>query len=630
MVDWIQIDKNSGNSGTTVITVTAATYSELVQRTTSLTVNTVNTSLSGSVAITQEARDVVTVMVSPTTISAPVCGGTYSFNIISNGDWTITYPEWVSLSQSAGTGNATITVVLGNNQTVEDLLGNIVVSTIDNSATVQVSQEGLYAYISVSPTRLVYVIDGGTDTITITSNAPWTASTNVGWLTLSSSAGTGNGSITVTCSATSEDRNAVITFSTKDESAITTILQYNKVPYLVLNESAMTFDGNGGVQNLGVSSNVDWEIETVSAGPSVIIIARENGTLSIKNAAAYNGSTTFTYSINGSNLSTGSSVSVNTNDIIVITQIENGTRTVSPNIDSTFNYDVIGNFKDVCNNFGTVRELFKNSKTKIIDASGLILDSTDTMLSGMCSGCINLTKAPVLPATNLVYESYKNMFQGCTSLTTAPELPATTLAAWCYESMFAGCTSLTGVPSNYLPATEAVYACYKNMFSGCTSLTTAPELPATTVGYDGYNGMFQGCTSLTTAPELPATSLAHQCYNNMFVGCTSLTTAPSILPATVLPDYYCYAGMFYGCTSLTTAPELPATTLAQYCYYKMFKGCSNLNYIKCLATDRSANSCTSDWVDGVQTTSGTFVKAAGASWPTNASGIPNNWTIIDN
>ena len=152
-------------------------------------------------------------------------------------------------------------------------------------------------------------------------------------------------------------------------------------------------------------------------------------------------------------------------------------------------------------------------------------------------------------------------------------------------------------------------------------------LPATILTNSCYVGMFNSCTSLTTAPALPATTLAQSCYSSMFRGCTSLTTAPT-LSATALSNY-CYYYMFYNCTSLTTAPALPATTLAQYCYYWMFHGCSNLNYIKCLATDKSATSCTTNWVSGVAA-SGTFVKDPNMSnWTTGNSGIPTNWDIRD-
>ena len=245
----------------------------------------------------------------------------------------------------------------------------------------------------------------------------------------------------------------------------------------------------------------------------------------------------------------------------------------------------------------------------------------------MFQGCTGLTTAPSLPATTLANRCYQYMFADCTSLTTAPALPATTLAEYCYNLMFYNCTSLTTAPA--LPATTLADSCYYFMFEGCTSLTTAPALPATTLAGNCYNSMFSGCTSLTTAPTLPATTLANYCYNEMFNGCTSLTTAPSILTATTLANH-CYQAMFMGCTSLTTAPELPATTLVTCCYDHMFYGCTSLNYIKCLATNRDADACTSEWVSNVAAT-GTFVKAAGMSgWPTGANGIPQGWTIVDN
>lgn len=85
--------------------------------------------------------------------------------------------------------------------------------------------------------------------------------------------------------------------------------------------------------------------------------------------------------------------------------------------------------------------------------------------------------------------------------------------------------------------------------------------------------------------------------------------------------------MFIECTSLTTAPELPATTLVRLCYSGMFNSCSKLNYVKCLATDISAYSCTSGWLSNVATY-GTFVKNTSmSSWTTGKSGIPDNWTV---
>lgn len=205
----------------------------------------------------------------------------------------------------------------------------------------------------------------------------------------------------------------------------------------------------------------------------------------------------------------------------------------------------------------------------------------------------------ILPATGLTTYCYAGMLNSCTSLTIPPELPATTLATYCYSAMFLGASSLTVSP--ILPATNLASYCYSSMFRQCYSLTTPPVLPATTLADNCYPSMFYGCSGLTTAPALPATALTVNCYQNMFSACTSLTTAP----------------------------ELPAKTLVNECYSQMFIGCSSLNYIKCLATDKSAYNCTYEWVQNVAA-SGTFVKDANmSSWTTGNNGIPNGWTVQD-
>ena len=276
---------------------------------------------------------------------------------------------------------------------------------------------------------------------------------------------------------------------------------------------------------------------------------------------------------------------------------------------STAYYKVYNNFNSMITpvgfeNITTLQYGYSNafSNTNVVDASGLLLP------------CTTLT----------VNQCYMDMFAGCSSLVTPPALPATTLSQDCYRGMFGSCTNLTSAPA--LPATTLADFCYTSMFYRCSSLTTAPELPATTLADFCYLQMFYGCTSLQTAQQiLPATTLTDSCYNRMFYGCTRLATAPE-LPATTL-TYSCYAFMFAGCTSLTTAPDLPAPTLAERCYYELFNGCTSLNYIKCLATDISANQCTWYFTSHVAS-SGTFVKAASMrSWQRNSDGIPTGWTV---
>ena len=109
----------------------------------------------------------------------------------------------------------------------------------------------------------------------------------------------------------------------------------------------------------------------------------------------------------------------------------------------------------------------------------------------------------------------------------------------------------------------------------------------------------------------------------------SLINPKDFSTLTTLESNFTFAFLFSNCTGLTSAENLilPATTLADSCYDSMFQGCTNLNYIKCLATDISASSCTEGWVDGVAST-GTFVKASSmTSWATGTKGIPTGWTV---
>lgn len=119
-------------------------------------------------------------------------------------------------------------------------------------------------------------------------------------------------------------------------------------------------------------------------------------------------------------------------------------------------------------------------------------------------------------------------------------------------------------------------------------------------------------------------------FNRLFAGCTGLVNAENlVLPTTNLP-YHIYTSLFENCTALQKSPVLPAPTLSNSCYDEMFKGCSSLSQITCLATDISAANCLYNWVSGVAA-SGTFYKAPSmSSWGTGNSGVPTNWTIIDN
>ena len=192
---------------------------------------------------------------------------------------------------------------------------------------------------------------------------------------------------------------------------------------------------------------------------------------------------------------------------------------------------------------------------------------------------------------------------------------------------------LKGINQNYATSKQK-YNCFEggtatfNVYGNIMSLLYGDDF----IGNITLPSTFEFCslfkyTNVISAEHLilPAKQLSNYCYRAMFSFAT-LQVAPA-LPATTLSQG-CYWYMFEQCP-ITTAPDLLAATVPAEAYGNMFNGCSSLNYIKCLATDISADSAVTNWTTGVST-NGTFVKDPDmASWGRGTSGIPTKWTIQD-
>lgn len=271
----------------------------------------------------------------------------------------------------------------------------------------------------------------------------------------------------------------------------------------------------------------------------------------------------------------------------------------------------------------------------IYDISALRLPATSLQIGcyrEMFKGCNLITTAPELPAMATKNYCYESMFMGCTSLISAPELPATTTTFYCYQNMFNGCSALVDGPT-VLPAETIIGAAYYSMFEGCTSLKNAPYIAGTdNSGLVGTRAMFKGCKSLVECPEFNFEQVGSGACQEMFMNCYELINPPKILPATTLGNS-CYQSMFYGCHKLRFAPELPAKTLVDSCYRMMFSYCTELRYVKALFTTNITEDIkyTENWMTGVNTSTGVFVKAVDATWSLSGeSGIPTNWDYAYN
>lgn len=252
----------------------------------------------------------------------------------------------------------------------------------------------------------------------------------------------------------------------------------------------------------------------------------------------------------------------------------------------------------------------------------------------MYSGCAEMSSAPSsLNAATVGTSGYKSMFYNCAKLIVSPAIAATSIGENGCQEMFRGCSRLQNPPAS-LPATTLGKTAYQLMFYDCSKLESIPSFPSTAVTWNGDSAcyqMFQNCKAIKTLTEplfSGTSTLRKGCFQDMFAHCTALVNIPdNLLPATTLA-VDCYRGMFQD-TGLTRAPFLLVETLSwNDCYRYMFYGCKKLSYIKCLANNPSTT-YTTNFTGGGVAASGTFVKAASATWPTGINGIPSGWTVVD-
>lgn len=195
-----------------------------------------------------------------------------------------------------------------------------------------------------------------------------------------------------------------------------------------------------------------------------------------------------------------------------------------------------------------------------------------------------------------------------------------------FAYLFYSCNGIVSAKNLILPISVLLGEDYSFMFFNATNLIEPPELPSTSLATGCYAQMFRWCKKLSYAPTLPSTILASNCYSFMFYGCSALEKMPHIYATTLAT--YCCLSMFEGCVMLRKTTPLISSTLAGACYYRMFFGCSNLSEVTLLAKNVSASQALMNWLSGVSE-NGVFYKAKDSIIPYGASGIPDNWEVIE-
>ena len=637
-VDWISNIRPSTGTGDETISFYVSKNTSYEDRSASIRVRAIDGSVEQLVTITQPSIKYINITPSNVTTNGTGITNTTVFTVSANTSWTAsTDADWITLTQTTGSGVAGIVAIYPANDSSEDRVAHITVTNGNITGTAQLKQKRI-VHTSISPTVLTFNVTGGSQTVTVTSDGNWTVSSIASWITASTTAGTGNGTVTFTVGNTSAERSDSITIGGNT-------LQIRQTTLDVYPEG-ISFEKEGGNGSFSVITDTAWtattDVDWITLSPTT---GSGNGTISITvpgntgdsrgaNITVTNGKTTKTVGVsqmryyyidatprtlifNATGGTATITVTTTPSDADWMPSVEESWLTVSPSGWSTGNGTVT---VTAAANTGAARD----AQITIMDSSITVRQSAATIdysseyltFEMLSDGIINWYTSLSDSTQTIEYNKNNTGWNSISSSTggTVINVVSGDIIKFRgdnanYISHFTNSTGRFKVYGNIMSLIDSTnFASLTTftkdsplpaMFQGCTGLTDASNLilPATTLTYYCYGRMFNSCTSLTTAPVLPATTLASNCYSEMFMNCVSLIAAPE-LPATTLANV-CYDGMFYGCRLLISAPSiLPATTLAPYCYSSMFAYCDHLTTAPSLPATTLAEYCYSQMFEG--------------------------------
>lgn len=254
---WIEISPNSGNSGTSNISIMVAPNSTTNDRT-----GLVDIKIGERVLKTIEIHQQGYYLNIDKEIEITSLSNSFNLHLNTNVDWAIlSSPEWLTVSPYAGDGNITeLTVTPTENLTMEERVGSISIGNkeLGLTETCKVVQKGKYFNDLIA--SIQFDAAASNQDIEIPTDANWTATKTVDWITLSPNSGKGgNMNISVTENKSDIERNGVVSVTVNNITKSVLVNQRGK--YLIVNPTETSMiSSKGGTHQVYISSNDAWNV----------------------------------------------------------------------------------------------------------------------------------------------------------------------------------------------------------------------------------------------------------------------------------------------------------------------------------------------------------------------------------
>ena len=269
--EWLDFSSLDGE-GNDTLQMTIRPYLESGNREADITFGDGNTSAQFHVSQMGMGEVEHFFSVTPNELQVPYVGDARTLAVTCDGAWTaIMDADWIALNQTEGEGNAAVVLTVAENPLYVDRQGFVkFISDFDTAVVVTVNQEAAPDphYLEVTPMNLNFGHEGGSQNVYITCDVDWRFDFSAGWLSVSTTDGAGNGSITVTAASNTfnEPREAVITIISGNLSREILVMQEPGEVQLWANVTPDTLfvAQVGGVKSFDITSNIDWTLSAPS------------------------------------------------------------------------------------------------------------------------------------------------------------------------------------------------------------------------------------------------------------------------------------------------------------------------------------------------------------------------------
>jgi hypothetical protein len=239
--------------------------------------------LTRTVTVTQATPNLA---VTPATQSVSPVEGSFAITLTSNVAWTVSSnAAWLSAGDASGSNNATVNANYADNTGASSRSGILTFTGGGLSRTVTVTQAA--PSLTVTPTTSAPTPAAGSFAITLTSNIPWTVSSNAEWLTVTPTSGSNNGTLTASYTATVAARTGILTITGGGLTRTVTVTQGGTI--LSVSPETQARTSAAGTFTTALTSNVAWTVSSNAAWLTTTVSLGSNNATVTANYTANTG-----------------------------------------------------------------------------------------------------------------------------------------------------------------------------------------------------------------------------------------------------------------------------------------------------------------------------------------------------